>query len=100
MVTSASPSPHPSESVIAYLRDPAPRPLHGFQFEVADATGEEDDAFDPPLPQPHETRFALLLQQFDGHRPLPVVIPKITTEDFSAADTQRLQPSQAVAQAA
>ena len=60
---------------IPNLRDPTPGPFHCFQFEVTEATGEEDQPLDASTPEPIQAQLALVPYQVERHRLLPAVIP-------------------------
>src|SRR5215472_8320996 len=68
------PSPSLLYLLLPHLRNPIPSPFHCFQFEVTEATGEEDHSFNPPLPEPSQAQLALVPHQVQPHRLLPPVI--------------------------
>src|SRR5207248_2517392 len=78
--------------LVTQLCNPVPSPFHRFQFEITDATGEEDDALNPPLPQPAQAQLALVLHQVKRHRLLPRVIPKITAQHQALSGSYCFQP--------
>src|SRR5262249_10769792 len=60
--------------------NPIPSPFHRFQFEVTEATGEEDHSLNPPLLEPSQAQLALVPHKVRRHRLLPPVIPQITAQ--------------------
>src|SRR5579883_2036284 len=86
------------DPLIPYPRNPIPSPFHCFQFEVTEATGEEDHPLDPPVPEPVEAQFALVLYEMEGHRRLLPVIPQVAAQHLAAPGGLLLQPSEVVFQ--
>jgi hypothetical protein len=80
---------------IPNLSYPFPRPLDSFQFEVANATGEENHPLNPLLPQSMQAHRAKVFQTLKRYWALPAVIPHVAAEHFPARRRQCFQFSQA-----